>query len=96
MKELVREVRTTTSVQQQLVAMLLKPWKFLFGNGKNKKRRRSYCTTKLIATKSTRVVKKTVELCHTYENKHLAKQLPLSREEAIGPSPTGLLPPIIN
>jgi hypothetical protein len=40
--------------------MLLKPWKFLFGSGKKKKRkrRRNFCTTKLLATRSTRGCKK--------------------------------------
>jgi hypothetical protein len=46
------------------MVMLLKPWKFLFGNGKKKKTRRSFRTTKLPATRSTRVVEKATELCH--------------------------------
>jgi hypothetical protein len=73
---------------------LLKPWKFLFGNGKKKRRRRSSCTTKMPTTKSTRVVKKIVQLCHTTKSKHLTKQLPLSQEEATGPSPIGSSLPI--
>ncbi len=53
---------------------LLKPWKLLFNNGRKKKtRRRSFCATKLLATKSTRVVEKTIELCHIIENKLLVK-----------------------
>jgi hypothetical protein len=37
MKELVREVKMTMSAQQQLMVMLLKPWKFLFNNEKRRR-----------------------------------------------------------
>jgi hypothetical protein len=69
----------------------------LFGNGKKKKtRRRRSCTTKLLVTKSTRVIEKIVELCHTTKNRLLAKQLPLSWEEVAGPSLVGSSSPIIS
>jgi hypothetical protein len=55
------------------MVMFLKPWKFLFGNGKNKKTRMNTCTTKLLATRSTRVIKKTTQLCHIVENRLLAR-----------------------
>jgi len=97
-KKLVGEVRMTTSVHQQLVAMLLNPWKPLFGSGKKKKtwKRKSSCTTKLPATRSTRVGKKTTKLCHIIESRLLARQLPLSHKEATCPSLTGSSSPIIN
>jgi hypothetical protein len=50
---------------------LLKPYKFLFNNGKNKKRRKSYCTTKLPTTRLTRVIEKTTKLHHIAENRLL-------------------------
>jgi len=37
MKKLVKEVKMTMSAQQQLMVMLLKPWKFLFTNGKRRR-----------------------------------------------------------
>lgn len=46
----------------------------MFRNGKKKKtRRKSSCTTKLLVTKSTKVIEKTTELCHTIENRLLTK-----------------------
>jgi hypothetical protein len=83
---------------------LLKPYKFLFNNGKNKKRRKSYCTTKLPTTRLTRVIekttklpttrltrviKKTTKLRHIVENRLLARQLPLSQEETTSLGPIG-------
>jgi hypothetical protein len=55
--------------------MLLKPWKLLFGNGKKKKtkRKRSFCATKLLAIRSTKVVEKIVELCHIAKSRLLVR-----------------------
>ncbi len=71
-----KEEHSTTSSGQ-----FLKPWKLLFGNGKNKKTRMNTCTTKLLATRSTRVIKKTTQLCHIIEDRLLARQLPLSQRK---------------
>jgi len=69
----------------------------MFGSGKKKKTRtKSYCTTKLFATRSTRVVEKVVELCHIVENRLLAKQLPLLQKGVVGPSLAGSSSPIIS
>jgi hypothetical protein len=50
---------------------------------------------KLPTTRSTKVIKKIAKLCHTAKSRLLAMQLPLSQEEAIGPSPIGSSYPII-
>jgi hypothetical protein len=55
------------------VATLLKPWKFLFNNGKKKmKRKKNFCTIKLLVTRA-KVVEKVAELCHAIENKLLVR-----------------------
>ncbi len=71
--------------------MVLKPWKLLISSGgkKKTKRRKKNCATKLLATRSTKVVEKIVMFCHIAKSKLLMKQLPLLQEEATSPSPIG-------
>jgi hypothetical protein len=69
----------------------------MFGIGKNKKmKRKSSCTTKLFATRSTKVIEKVIELCHIVENRLLVKQLPLLRKGVAGPNLAGSSSPIIS
>jgi hypothetical protein len=37
--------------------------------------------TKLLATRLTKVIEKTTKLCHTIENRFLARQLPLLQKK---------------
>ncbi len=74
--------------------MLLKPWKLLFGSGKKKKKEFLY--NKDACNNINKIVRKVGKLCHIVESKFLAKQLPLSWEEATCPSPVGSSFPIIN